>query len=139
MHSLKVYSNALSIWLITFSLFKHLTTIISQQLSVPFLNMFSKPFFSCKWLITCFTHSPIFSWGFYVIYVTVFFSMFYGFLLVINIWLKLMFHFIDIFTLIFWTAFLLAFSIFPNFHILLHCLFFILNNNLFIVFFNPIF
>ena len=32
--------------------------------------------FLCKWLIPCFKHSLIFSWGFYVIYVTVYFKCF---------------------------------------------------------------
>ena len=39
-----------------------------------------------------------------------------------------------------WTAFFHCFSLyFPNCHIILHCLFFLLNNNLFMVFFYLIF
>ena len=45
------------------SSFEHLAKIISEKLSVFFLNMFLHPIFSCKWLITCYTHSLFFSWG----------------------------------------------------------------------------
>ena len=50
---------------------------------------FSNHFFHA-WLITCYTHSLIFSRGFYLIYVAVFFLM------LINIYLKLIFHFFGI-------------------------------------------
>ena len=50
------------------------------------------------------------------------------------------FHFIGIFIFIFWTAFFHCRSPYShNFHILLHCLFFLPNSNLFMVFFNLIF
>ena len=42
---------------------KYLATIVSQELSVFFLNMFFQPNFSCKRLITCYTHSLFFSMG----------------------------------------------------------------------------
>ena len=45
-------------------LFKHLVTKTLQQLSVLFPNMFFPTIFSCKWLITCYTLSFIFSWWF---------------------------------------------------------------------------
>ena len=61
--------------------------------------------------------------------------MFYGILLLINIYLKLIFHFIGIFIFIFWTALFHCLSpFFLNFHLLLHHLFFFFNNKLFTVF-----
>ena len=52
-----------------FSLFKHLVTIISQQLSVLFLNMSFQPFFFFMQMVDyMFSHSLIFSWGFTVFF-----------------------------------------------------------------------
>ena len=45
------------------SLFEHFATIISQELSVLFLDMFFQPMFCCKCLILRYTHSHLFSWG----------------------------------------------------------------------------
>ena len=102
MHSLKVYSNALFIWLITSIIFlKHVTTIISQQLSELFLNMFFQPFFNALVDHMVQTHHYLFMGVLWHLCHSIL-LMFYGILL-------LVFHFIGIFTLIFWTVFFIVF------------------------------
>ena len=114
-------------------LFKHEATKFSQQLIVLFLNMFFQPFFFFMQMFDYMLHTQPYLFMEVLCHLCP--SMFYGILL-----LKLIFHIIDIFTFIFWTnIFQCIFSYFPNFHILLHYLFFHLNSNVFIVFLNQIF
>ena len=118
------------------SIFQHLATVISQGLSLLFLNMFFKQlFFSCKWLITCYTQSLFFSFG----------SMSsmskYSFKSFIASCCSSTFNSSSFFTFL---AFSLSYFELPffqclspyfhNFHLLLYYLFFLLNNNLFIIF-----
>ena len=63
------------------SLFKYLVKIISQQLSLLFLNMFFQPFFHANGWLHVTNIALYFHWGFYVIDVTLFFYMCYGILL----------------------------------------------------------
>ena len=94
------------------SFLKSFTTMISQQLSVLFLNIFFQPFLSCKWLITCHTHSLICSQGSMSSMSQNPFKCLWH-LVAHQYLIQLIFHFIYIFTFIFWTAiFLCLFLIF---------------------------
>ena len=113
------------------SLFKHFVTIMSQQLSVFFLNMFFLQFL-CKWWLTCYKHGLIFSWG----------SMSSisqcSFKCSMASCCSSTFNLSSFFTLLAFSYFGLSFHCltpyFPEFYIILHYLFFLLNNYLFTVF-----
>ena len=65
--------------------------------------------------------------------------MVYGILLLINIYLKLIFTLLALHSHILDCLFPCLSPYFPNFHILLHYLFFFLNNYFFLAFFNLVF
>ena len=119
---------------IFFSLSKNLATIISQQLSLFFLIIFCNLFLMHMVLqpylfmgVLCHLRHSIHSnvlWHI-VIHQHLTWSNFL-------LYWHFHFHILD-------CLFSLSFPYFPYFHILLHCLFSLLNNHLFIVFFNLIF
>ena len=121
------------------SLFKHLATIISQPLSILFLNMFFQPLFSCKWLITCYTHSLFFSWGslsyMSQYYINCFMASCCSSTITLSSFFTLLAFSLSYFGLPFFIVFLLIFLISTYFFIIYSSS----NNNLFIVFFNIIF
>ena len=125
-------------WLL-FSLFKHLTTINLHQLSVLFLDMFFQPFFSCKWLLHVLHKALPFHGGSMSSMSQYSFQCFVesGYPSTINSFFPFL-----AFSLSYFHIFIFCYCLSPyflDFHIFLDCLFFVSNNNLFIVFFNLIF